>query len=178
LEKVRSKERGDCLYHRIWTAGNIVLIIGSIVYIWFLRPHDSSLVITSQLFAQLGVLLFFININMYFIFLVIRKSSIRKVKICLAKFSRVLMKWHIKIAILGTTVIIGHAAINLSEIGPLIGYIHLKLLSGYLSILLLTVTLAAGYLRHKKASGFRKKFHRTIAMTFLISFLIHMFTPI
>ncbi|WP_342429419.1 hypothetical protein [Neobacillus sp. FSL H8-0543] len=166
------------MYHRIWTAGNIVLIVVSIVYIWFLRPHDSSLVITSQLFAQLGVLLFFININMYFIFLVIRKTSIRKIKIRLAKFSRVLMKWHIKIAVLGTTVMIGHAAINLYEIGPLIGYSHLKLLSGYLSIILLAVTLGAGYRRHKKASGFRKKFHRYTALTFLISFLIHMFTPI
>jgi len=163
------------LYHRLWTFFNIALFVVSIVYIWFFRPHDSSFIITSQLLAQIGVILFLVNINMYFIFLVIRKTSIRKIKIRLAKFSRYLMKWHIKIALLGTAVIVGHASINLYEFGRLIGFNHLKLLSGYLAISLLSITLFAGYLRHKKATGFRKKFHRIAAMSFLIAFLLHMF---
>ncbi|MCL6571387.1 MAG: hypothetical protein K6T88_06825 [Bacillus sp. (in: Bacteria)] len=163
------------MYHRIWTFGNIGIIVFSIIYIWLLRPHDSSLLITAQLLAQIAIILFFININMYFTFLVIRKTSIRKVKIRLAKFSRHLMKWHIKIALLGATVIIGHALINLYELGPMIGYNHLKLLSGYLALSLLFLTLFAGYLRHKKASGFRRKFHLLSAMSFLGAFLLHMF---
>jgi hypothetical protein len=157
---------------------NIVLIIGSIIYIWFFREHDSSLIVISQLLAQIAIILFFININMYFIFLVIRKSSQRKIKILLAKFSRVMMKWHIKIAVLATMIIVGHALINLFQIGPVIGFVHLKLLTGYLAIILLAVTLYAGYMRHKKASGFRRKFHLISAMIFLVCFIIHMFIPI
>ncbi|QCJ40931.1 hypothetical protein FAY30_02850 [Bacillus sp. S3] len=163
------------MYHRLWSAANIVLIVVSIVYIWFFRPHDSSLIVTGQVLAQAAVFLFLININMYFIFLVIRRTTIRKVKIRLAKFSRYLMKWHIKIALLGTTVIIGHALINIYEFGAMLGYGHGKLLSGYLAIVLLGITLIAGLLRHKKASGFRRKFHLITAMTFLSAFLLHMF---
>ncbi|GHI00722.1 hypothetical protein [Neobacillus kokaensis] len=127
-----------------------------------------------QILAQVGIILFLININMYFIFLVIRKTSVRQVKIRLAKFSRHFMKWHIPIAIWGTVVIVGHAIINLTQIGPLIGFTHLKLLTGYLAFAMLCPTLFAGWLRHKKASGFRRKFHLTTAMTFLGIFVIHM----
>jgi hypothetical protein len=166
------------LPHRLWIAVNSILIVFSFIYIWFFRPHDSSLVIVAQLLAQMAMILFLVNINMYFIFLIIRKSSVRKVKIRLAKFSRVMMKWHISIAITATTIIIGHAAINLYEIAPVIGYGNLKLVSGYLALAVLSLTLAAGYLRHKKASGFRRKFHLITAMTFFLVFLIHMFIPI
>ena len=164
--------------HRLWIALNSILIVLSVIYIWFFRPHDSSLVITAQLLAQMAMFLFLVNINMYFVFLVIRRSSVRQVKIRLAKFSRIMMKWHIKIAISATTIIFGHAAINLYEIAPVIGYSNFKLVSGYLAIAVLSLTLAAGYLRHKKASGFRRKFHLITAMAFFIFFLIHMFTPI
>lgn len=111
---------------------------------------------------------------MYFVFLVIRKTSQRKIKIALAKFSRHLMKWHIKIALTATAIIIGHVTINLLKIGPMIGYTHLKMLTGYLTFLFLVPTLWAGYLRHKKASGFRKKFHRTLAIVFTALIFIHM----
>lgn len=164
--------------YRLWIALNSILIILSVIYIWFFRPHDSSLVIIAQFLAQMAMILFLVNINMYFVFLVIRKSSVRLVKIRLAKFSRVMMKWHIPIAITATTIIAGHAAINLYEIAPLIGYGNLKLVSGYLAIAVLSLTLAAGYLRHKKASGFRRKIHLITAMAFFLVFFIHMFIPI
>jgi hypothetical protein len=116
------------------------------IYIWVFRPHQSSFIVISQFLAQTAILLFFINLNMYFIFLVIRKTSVRKVKVQLAKFSRKMMKWHIPIAILGTTVIVGHAAINLSVLGPVVSYVHVKFLSGYFAFFLLLITLFAGYL--------------------------------
>lgn len=162
------------MYHRIWTFANILLIVGSMVYIWLFRPHDSSLIVTSQVLAQMAMLLFIINVNMYFIFLVIRKTSQRTIKVRLAKFSRHFMKYHIKIAITATIIIIGHVLINLYKMGPVIGYAHIKMLTGYLAFLFLCFTLLAGYLRHKKATGFRKKFHRIIAFIFTALFLIHM----
>jgi hypothetical protein len=89
-----------------------------------------------------------------------------------------MMKWHISIAVTATTIIIGHAAINLYEVAPAIGFGKLKLVSGYLALLVLALTLSAGYLRHKKSSGFRRKFHLMTAMSFFLLFLIHMFIPI
>jgi hypothetical protein len=166
------------LPHRLWIVVNSILIVFSFIYIWFFRPHDSNLVIIAQFLAQMAMILFLVNINMYFIFLVIRKSSVRQVKIRLAKFSRVMMKWHISIAVTATTIIIGHAVINLYEIAPVVGFGNLKLISGYLAISILFLTLSAGYLRHKKASGFRRKFHLTTAMVFFLLFLIHMLLPI
>jgi hypothetical protein len=166
------------LPHKLWIAVNSSLIVFSFIYIWFFRHHDSNLVILAQFLAQMAMILFLVNINMYFIFLVIRKSSVRQVKIRLAKFSRVMMKWHISIAVTATTIIIGHAVINLYEITPVVGFGNLKLISGYLAISILFLTLSAGYLRHKKSSGFRRKFHLTTAMVFFLVFLIHMFIPI
>lgn len=167
-----------CVYHKIWTMANIFLIIGSIIYIWVFRSHDNTLIVFSQFFAQVAMILFIINVNMYFIFLVIRKTKQRDIKIRLATFSRYFMKWHIKIAITAAILIIGHVLINLYKIGPVIGYENVKMLMGYTSFILLIVTLVAGYLRHKKATGFRKKFHRITAMVFSVLFLIHMFIPI
>jgi hypothetical protein len=166
------------LPHKLWIAVNSILIAFSFIYIWFFRPHDSSLVIVAQFLAQLAMILFLVNINMYFIFLVIRKSSVRQIKIRLAKFSRVMMKWHIKIAVTATAIIVGHAAINLFKIAPVVGYGNVKLVSGYLALAVLAVTLSAGYLRHKKSSGFRRKFHLITAMVFFLVFFLHMFLPI
>ena len=165
-------------YYHLWIIGNIILILVTFFFIWYLRPDDILSLVPSQLLAQIGVLLFIINVNMYFIFFVIRNTKQRNIKIQLAKFSRHMMKWHIKIAIVGSLIISGHAFLNFFEIGHVIGYFHLKMLSGYLAICLLLVTLFAGYLRHKKASGFRRKFHLATAMVFAFTFLFHMFVLI
>ena len=166
------------MYHRIWTVSNVIIITGSIIYIWLLSPHDNTLIVFSQFLAQIAMVLFIFNVNMYFIFLLIRKAKQREVKIRLAAFSRYFMKWHIKIAITSTLLIIGHAWINLFQLGPVIGYDHFKMLMGYISFIFLLITLFAGYLRKKKATGFRKKFHRVAAMIFTVSFFIHMFIVI
>lgn len=167
-----------CVYHKIWSVANVLLIISSIIYIWLFQPHDGTLMVISQFLAQMAIVLFIFNVNMYFIFLIIRKTKQRKVKIRLATFSRYFMKWHIKIAITSSLLIVGHVWINLIKIAPVIGYSHIKLVIGYTSFFFLMVSLFAGYLRHKKASGFRKKFHRVVAMVFVVSFLIHMVIPI
>ncbi|WP_462412903.1 hypothetical protein [Neobacillus sp. Marseille-QA0830] len=165
------------MYQGIWTSANVLLIAGSIIYIWFFHPLVSTMIIISRFLAQIALVLFIFNINMYFIFLLIRKIKQRDIKVWLASLAS-FMKWHIKIAITSTILIIGHSGSNLSQIGPAIGYGQAKLLMGYLSFLFLLVTLLAGYLRHKKASGFRKRFHRTMAMIFTVLFLIHMLFPV
>lgn len=163
------------MYRRLWIALNLSLVVTIFVYIWFFRPHDSSTIILGQIMAQMGILLFITNVNMYFIFLVIRKTPQRKVKVSLAKFSRKMMKGHIKIAVSGAILIVIHAWIMMNQFGSILGYDHMKLLSGYLAICFLTVTFFSGFLRHKKSSGYRRKFHLGSAMIFAVVFLFHLF---
>lgn len=162
----------------IWLTVNIIFIVASAIYIWLFRSHTSTIITVGQLFAQVGIILFLININMYFIFRVIRRSKVRKLKIYLAKMSRKMMKAHIPIATLGTVMIVFHSCIMLLQVGEIIGYTHSKLVSGYGAILFLCMTLFAGYLRHKKATGFRRKFHLSSAVFFAVVFTIHLFLPI
>jgi hypothetical protein len=162
----------------IWILLNALLVISTFIYIWIFRSHDSQIVTLGQVFAQIAIILFIVNVNMYFIFLVIRRTKVRKLKITLAKISRQMMKSHIKLAIIGTILIVFHGGIMLVKLGGLIGYANPKMISGMLAILLLAITLFAGYLRHKKSSGFRRKFHYTLAFLFTFMFLLHLFLPI
>ncbi|WP_099363196.1 hypothetical protein [Fredinandcohnia onubensis] len=162
----------------IWILLNALLVISTFIYIWIFRSHESQIVTLGQVFAQIAIILFIVNVNMYFIFLVIRRTKVRKLKITLAKMSRQMMKSHIKLAIIGTILIVFHGGIMLVKLGELIGYTNPKMISGMLAILLLAITLFAGYLRHKKSSGFRRKFHYTSAFLFTFLFLLHLFLPI
>lgn len=160
-----------------WIGINVLFVFGTGVYIWLFQEDQSLSIIIGQVLAQAGILLFLVNVNMYFIFLVIRKSKIRKLRTSLAKLSRKMMKAHIPMAIVGTAFVTVHAIVMLVVLGDRIGYFHGKLVSGYFSVVFLVLTLCAGYLRHKKSSGFRKKFHRTISLSFTIAFTIHLFFP-
>ncbi|MCZ0755918.1 hypothetical protein [Anoxybacillus sp. J5B_2022] len=162
----------------VWLAVNSLLLISSLLVIWVFRPHDSTTVLAGKWFAQFAILVFFINVNMYFIFLVIRKSKVRSVKVTLSKLARSMMKAHIPFALAGTSMILFHGAIMAWKLGATIGFIHPKIVTGYGSVCLLTITLLAGFLRHRKASRFRRKFHLISAMLFACLFLIHLFWPI
>lgn len=162
----------------IWLTVNILFLIGSTLYIWLADTQISALITTGKLLSQLAILFFIINVNMYFIFLVIRKAKQRNIKILLAKWSRKMMKLHIPIAILATSLILIHAGIMLTQMGQFISYLHIKMVTGYLSILMLILTLIGGYRRYKRASGFRRKFHLVMALIFAGIFTIHLFMPI
>jgi hypothetical protein len=162
----------------IWTGLNGLFFLTSLLYIWFFRPHDSILITSGQFFAQVAIWIFIINVNMYFIFLVIKRVNKREIKISLAKLSRKLMKAHIPMAIIGTSLILLHAGIMLATLGSKVGYGSPKMISGYTAIFMLSLTLFGGYRRHKRASGFRRKFHLVMALIFGAIFIIHLFLPI
>ncbi|KQB93484.1 hypothetical protein GEPA3_1626 [Geobacillus sp. PA-3] len=164
--------------HYIWIIINALLVIGTTLYIWLFRPNDSAAVLAGKWLAQVAVLLFLINVNMYFIFLVIRKTRVRKVKVILARISRSMMKVHIPLAVAGTGLIVFHGVVMAWKLGTVIGLGHGKLVTGYVSIAMLAITLFAGVLRRQKASGWRRRFHLTSAMLFACFFLLHLFWPI
>lgn len=160
----------------IWIMVNALFIIGTTLYIWLVHPHDSKVVQSGQFIAQVAVLLFLVNINMHFIFKIIKKSDRRQIKVMLAKFSRKMMKWHVPFAIVGTALILIHAGIMITKLGPVIGLLHYKMITGYVAFVYLIITLIGGYRRSRKSSGFRRKFHLAAAMIFGGMFVIHLFT--
>ncbi|MGP3560220.1 hypothetical protein [Geobacillus sp. BK01] len=164
--------------HYVWIIINALLVAGSALYIWLFRPSDSAAVFAGKWLAQAAILLFWVNVNMYFIFLVIRKAKARNVKVALARMSRKMMKAHIPLAVAGTGLIVLHGGIMTWKLGAVLGVGHGKMVTGYASLGLLALTLVAGVLRHRKASGFRRKFHLLSAMAFACLFLIHLFWPV
>ncbi|NSL52223.1 hypothetical protein [Calidifontibacillus erzurumensis] len=156
-----------------WIISNTAFILLVIIWSFWHRDYVSPIIVFSQSFAVIAVVLFLININMYFVFLIIRKSKVKEVKKTLALFSRKMMKFHVAIAITATALIIVHAILMIS-FHP-IELFAIKKASGLLAMVILAVHLFSGWLRRKKASGFRRLFHLRMAFIFLFFFLVHIF---
>ncbi|WP_458412823.1 hypothetical protein ACNQFZ_18735 [Schinkia sp. CFF1] len=156
-----------------WLISNAAFILLVIFWSFWHRDYSSPIIVVGKTFAVIAVILFLINLNMYFIFLIIRKSKAKGVKKTLALFSRRMMKLHVPIAITGVALILIHAFIMIS-FHPL-ELIDVKKISGILALTVLAVHLFSGWLRRKKASGFRRLFHLRMAFIFLFFFLIHIF---
>ncbi|WP_442596065.1 hypothetical protein [Neobacillus sp. D3-1R] len=157
----------------IWLAVNVLLIIGMVTWSFLQETNGFGLQIAT-LFSQAAVILVLFNINMYFIFLLIRKSTKRKTKLTLAKASRTIMKYHIPIAITATSLIILHITFILMNIS--FDTSSIKMWFGLIAACCLVFTLFAGYLRKRRASGHRRKFHIITAFIFLTFVLLHIFS--
>lgn len=155
-----------------WLTINVITVI--IIIFWSLyQGYDSNYILIGKMIAQAAFILFLINVNMYFVFLLIRKSKVRNVKVKLAKISKRMMKYHIPIAVTATSLIIIHTAIMIS-----VELDHLwkaKTTSGALTLGILLLLLYSGLLRRWKASGKRRRFHHVMAFVFLGLVFIHVF---
>lgn len=152
-----------------WLAVNIVTILSIIIWSQ-LKGYQSNDILLGKVIAQMAVVLFLINLNMYFVFLMIRKSKIRDVKIKLARISKKMMKFHVPLAITATTLVICHAVIMFYAHSDLLNY---KTVTGVLLFGVLSILLFSGILRRKKATGKRRKFHYTMAFLFFGFMLLH-----
>lgn len=155
-----------------WLTINIITVL--LIVLWSLyQGYDSNYILIGKIIAQAAFILFLININMYFVFLLIRKSKIRNVKVKLAQISKKMMRYHIPIAITASLLIIVHAALMISA------YVtdlwKAKTVSGAAAIGILIILLFSGLLRRWKASGKRRKFHFTMAFVFFGFVILHVF---
>ncbi len=155
-----------------WLTINIITVF--IIVLWSTyQGYDSNAILLGKLVAHIAFILILININMYFVFLLIRKSKIRNVKVKLAKISKKMMTYHIPIAVTASLLILFHAAIMV--------YAHMehlwraKTISGSVAISILIVLLYSGLLRRWKASGRRRRFHYITAFVFFGFLLSHVF---
>jgi hypothetical protein len=157
----------------VWLIVNLLIIAGMVT--WSLLHETDGLVLQlATIISQLAVILILLNINMYFIFLIIRKSKVRKVKLTLAKISRKVMKLHVPIAISAASLIVLHITFILISI-PL-DVSKPKFITGLIAASGLIFTLLAGYLRSRKATGKRRRAHIIAAFTFFLFVLIHIFS--
>lgn len=155
-----------------WLIINIITVI--LILLWSLyKGYDSSYILIGKLIAQAAFILFLINVNMYFVFLLIRKSKVRNVKVKLAKISKRMMKYHIPIAVTAVLFILIHAAIMISV--QLDSLWKAKTTSGAIALGILFLLLYSGLLRRWKASGKRRRFHYLMAFIFLGFIFIHIF---
>ncbi|MBM4763619.1 hypothetical protein [Bacillus sp. B15-48] len=155
-----------------WLTVNVLTVL--IILVWSqIQGYESNNVLLGKLLAQMAFILFLINLNMYFVFLMIRKSKIRQVKVKLAKISKRMMKYHIPIAMTATGLILFHAGIMINAYWG--NLYNMKLTSGYLGFVLLAILLFSGLLRRRKATGKRRKFHYVMAFVFFAIVLIHIF---
>lgn len=147
----------------------ICLIVG-----WsFYQGYSSYYILSAKIFSQVAFVLFLVNVNMYFVLLLIRKGKDRNVKIKLAKISKKMMKYHVAIAVTAVVLIVLHGGMMISV------QVHQlqnpKIVSGSVAFLVLATLLFSGMLRKLKASGFRRKFHYRMAFIFFAFIFIHIF---
>lgn len=152
-----------------WLIINLSIII--FIILWsFIQGYASNIILFGKILAQVAFALFLVNLNMYFFFLFIRKSKVRKIKTQLAKMSKHMMKYHIPIAITATCLIMLHSTIML-----LAQDLILKAASGILAVFLLSILLFTGFFRRRKATGLRRKLHYRMAFLFFTVVLVHIF---
>lgn len=152
-----------------WLITNISIVF--LIILWsFIQGYDSNIVLLGKIIAQVAFILFLVNVNMYFIFLLIRKSKVREVKIKLARISKQMMKYHVPLAVSATGLILLHSVIMF-----LAQDWSLKAISGIIAILTLIVLLFTGLLRRKKATGLRRRLHYRMAFLFFANVLVHVF---
>ncbi|WP_174732759.1 hypothetical protein [Mesobacillus harenae] len=155
-----------------WLTVNLIIVL--LIAGWgAYQGFESNYVLFGKLVAQVGFVLFLINLNMYFVFLLIRKSKIRAVKVRLAKISKRMMKYHVAIAVSATALIGIHAATMLyANYGSLL---KAKTGSGIFLSGVLGVLLFSGLLRRWKSSGPRRRFHYRMAFIFFGLLFLHIF---
>ncbi|MBY0095636.1 hypothetical protein [Mesobacillus maritimus] len=155
-----------------WLTVNFLTIF--IIVLWSnLQGYDSNSILLSKIFAQVAFILLLINLNMYFVFLIIRKSNRRDIKIRLAKISIRMMKYHVAIAVTATLLVLLHSGIMVYAY-----YENLmkgKTISGIILIAILSILLLSGFLRRRKATGKRRKFHYKMAFLFFGFLFLHIF---
>lgn len=157
-----------------WFFGNILFLTLISLYIALFNPVRSDIISFAKLTATVSIFLFLTNASMFIIFMTIRKTKSKQVKLFFVKLSRKVFKFHIPIAITATSLVSFHAFVMVFYKGAVINYFDLNVMFGVIAYLLLIFTLIAGYYRYRRASGLRKKTHRYLALSFVTAFIIHL----
>jgi hypothetical protein len=123
---------------------------------------------SAKLFGRLAISYFFLSFLLYLFLYSISHLPKSQVRGGLVVFTRVYIRFHIAISIIGTLLIVLHVMVmaSLMPITP-------KTITGLLAMIALCFVLFTGYLRKRKSSGKRRRFHRYMAFLFIALVVIH-----
>ncbi|KAA9023857.1 hypothetical protein [Niallia endozanthoxylica] len=156
-----------------WLAVNIVTVITILLWSSIYQGYGSNTIMIGKVAAQVSFILFLVNLNMYFVFLFIRKSKKRTIKVKFAQISKRLMTFHIPVAVSASLLVFIHIITMIyGKWGHLWGQ---KTISGIVTFSLLLLLLFSGFLRKKKATGKRRRFHYKTAFVFFGLLILHIF---
>ncbi|MGP4081883.1 hypothetical protein ACTWQL_18460 [Pseudalkalibacillus sp. R45] len=147
----------------------IILTLLSIPWLFYLllQPRTISTAIN---WAYTALIYFILSFILYLFLQWISRSGRSNFRKKLVIFTRIYIRFHVAAALLGVTSLLMHVLImvQFGLIGSREG------LSGMIAIGGLVVLIFTGYLRKRKSSGKRRRFHRYAAYLFLFFVLIHM----
>lgn len=131
------------------------------------QPYDYNFAKTLAHFAIIYFLIAFLLYVLLYGISHLPKSRARK---NLVIFTRVYIRLHIAVAIVGAIIIVLHATLMLS----IIPITSPHALTGLLTLLGLIAVLVTGYFRKRKSSGKRRRYHRYMAFLFILFVIIHL----
>jgi hypothetical protein len=120
--------------------------------------------------AHYAILFFLAAFILYiFLFGIIHFPNHDKRK-SLVVFTRIYIRFHVALAIMGTLFI----SLHITWMSILIPLVSPKGLTGILALSGLLAVLVTGYLRKRKSSGRRRRYHRYMAFIFIAFVIIHL----
>ncbi|WP_221569047.1 hypothetical protein [Alkalihalobacillus sp. TS-13] len=147
----------------------IILTLLSIPWLFYLlmQPRTIS---TSINWAYTALIYFILSFILYLFLQWISRSGRSNFRKKLVTFTRIYIRFHVAAALLGVTSLLMHVLL-MAKFGLMESRAGV---SGMIAIGGLAVLLFTGYLRKRKSSGKRRRFHRFTAYLFLFFVLIHM----
>jgi membrane-anchored protein YejM (alkaline phosphatase superfamily) len=123
---------------------------------------------SAKLFGRLAIGYFFLSFLLYLFLYLISHLPKSKARGRLVIFTRVYIRFHIAISIIGALLIVLHVTIMTSLMPK-----TQETITGLLTMIALFSVLFTGYLRKRKSSGKRRRFHRYMAFLFITLVIIH-----
>ncbi|SDI92661.1 hypothetical protein [Alteribacillus bidgolensis] len=144
----------------------VILIVPTIFVTAFLLLKQPSHIYTKLVdFAAAAMFYFLLAFLLYPLLLGVKYTRRKKLVI----FTRIYIRFHIAAAILGTVLLLPHVigmSFYYSTTNP-------KALTGLFAVCSFFAVLISGYLRKKRSSGKRRRYHRYTAFLFIVILFVH-----
>ncbi|MCF6411771.1 hypothetical protein [Pseudalkalibacillus salsuginis] len=151
----------------VWQSMVVVCLLSSpwFVYIFMIPDNHTK----ALLWAYTALTYFLLSFLLYIFLRLISNLGKTPIRKKIVTFTRIFIRFHVAMAILGVISILFHIVHMLNG-----GWGRtLQGTSGFLAVCALIPLLVTGYLRKKKSSGKRRRFHRYSAYISFIFILIH-----
>ncbi len=152
----------------VWKS-SVIVLIGSLPWFVYLITKETGYE-TAVLWAYTALVYFILAFILYIFLRLIGKLGRTVTRRRLVTFTRVYIRFHIAVALHGLASILVHISYMLSIGSAQTSTGQL----GLLAVVFLVALLTTGYLRKRKSSGRRRRYHRYTAYLFLLFVLLHM----